>query len=159
MEKSRLAALAACALLLAACSDGLMHASGAWARPAPLGAASAVYLVLQNSTGQDDALLGASTDVARVTELHQSMLMGEGGMEGHHMDGEPAGEPANEIMMMMPVDRVEVSSGDKAILEPGGFHIMLIDLQRELIPGEHFTLILHFENASELEVEVLVAEQ
>lgn len=132
--------LAICILLLSACGPGGVSAHEAWARPAPLGEISAAYLVLQN-TGPADALIGVSTDVAGVAEMHENVRLGAEG---------------DALMMMSPVERIALPSGGEVVLEPGGYHVMLFDLQRELVVGEYFTLLLQFEHAGTVHVEVSI---
>jgi len=132
--------LAACVLLLSACGEGELYVGGAWARPAPAGGLAAVYFLLGNGTSQADALLSASTQAARVTEMHRSMSMGD----------------ESDAMIMTPIDRVDLAAGQQVAFEPGGYHLMLFDLQQDLVEGDQFTLIMHFEQAGELEVDVKV---
>ena len=114
----------------------------AWARPADTtGAArSAVYFMLRNEGGTSGRLVDARADVARVVEIHQSFE--EGG-----------------VMRMRPVaGGVEVGPGEAVAFEPGGYHLMLIDLQRPLAPRDTFPLTLTFEPGGEREVDVEVRE-
>lgn len=136
--------LSVCLFALAACAAGSLHAYEAWARPTPRGDIAAVYLLMHNDTLGDDALKGASTDAARVVEMHGNTSMGTGEAES---------------MMMMPVERVELPAGQEVVFEPGGLHLMLIDLQDDLNLGDRFTLVLHFEHGADLEVEVTVDER
>jgi len=132
--------LATCVLLLSACGEGELYVGGAWARPAPAGGLAAVYFLMGNGTSQADALLSASTQAARVTEMHRSMSMGD----------------ESDAMIMTPIDRVDLAAGQQVAFEPGGYHLMLFDLQQDLVEGDQFTLIMHFEQAGELEVDVKV---
>lgn len=116
---------------------------GAWARPADTtGAArSAAYFTLRNRGEEPERLVGVRTGIARVAEVHQSLAE----------DG---------VMRMRPVSGgVEVAPGTAVAFEPGGYHVMLIDLQRPLRPGDRFALVLRLEPAGEREVEVEVRER
>jgi len=108
-----------------------------WARasagPAPNGAA---YLTVQNA-GEADRLVAVSGDVAERVELHT-----------HRME--------NNVMQMRQVDAIDVPAGGAATLQPGGLHVMLIGLKQPLKEGEHFPLVLTFEKAGEVSVEVTV---
>lgn len=115
---------------------------GAWARAAARDAAgrggsSAVYLVVRNRSSHNDALLGARSDVADAVEMHRS-FMDQG------------------MMRMEPVGRVMVPARGTLTLEPGGLHIMLIGLRRDLTEGAHLTLTLQFERAGPVTVQVPV---
>jgi copper(I)-binding protein len=143
MKKLPFASLAACTLMLAACGTGSLQVADAWARPAPASELSAAYFTVRNGTGEADMLIGASTDAAGATELHTSM---------------PASDGESGMMTMMPVERVEVPAGGEVAFEPGGYHVMLFDLQQELVVGDHFTMTLHFAVAGDVDVDVHVAE-
>jgi copper(I)-binding protein len=125
------------ALALGGCGGGSAEAitvSDPWVRASPsMARAGAAYMVLANHTNQDDRLLSAVCDAAATVELHESRE--EGGM-----------------MSMMPVQAITVPANGQAELKPGGLHIMLIDLNRELVEGESVTLTLNFERAGAVTV-------
>lgn len=152
---------------------------GAWARPSAEGAmTSAVYLTLRNTGDQDDALVAASTDVARKAELHETKAVEPaGGMEGSmKMEGKAEGKAETHdhngaaaaggmamdmggtAMQMRPVDRLPVPAGGSVELKPGGLHVMLMDLKRKLAVGDHFQLTLRFEKSGEKTVDVEVRQ-
>ncbi|TQF76871.1 copper chaperone PCu(A)C [Elioraea sp. Yellowstone] len=108
-----------------------------WARASLAGRNSAAYMTIVNHTAARDELVAASTPVAKVVELHTHLM--EGG-----------------VMRMRPVRAIEVNAGEPAVLRPGGLHVMLIDLTRDLKPGETIPLTLSFRNSGERTVEVPV---
>ncbi|MEZ5181952.1 MAG: copper chaperone PCu(A)C [Acidimicrobiales bacterium] len=55
-------------------------------------------------------------------------------------------------MTMQPVDSIELPAGEEVSLEPGGYHIMLLDLVAPLEVGDTFEITLTFENAGEVTV-------
>jgi copper(I)-binding protein len=115
-----------------------------WVRPAPIeGGNGAAYMVIQNGTDSDDALLSAESDIADSVEIHESMMA----------------EDEGEMMSMQPVDRIDVPAGGSAELAPGGYHIMLIGMHQQLAEGDTVALTLHFENAGTVSVEAPVKEQ
>jgi copper(I)-binding protein len=110
-----------------------------WARAsAPMQKNGAAYLAIVNHGGQADRLVGAAGDVAAMVELHTSAVDAQG------------------IATMRPVDGVDVPAGGEAKLEPGGTHVMLMDLRRPLAEGASFPLELRFERAGTVTVEVVV---
>ena len=111
-----------------------------WARPGFQGDNSAVYLVINNATDQGDGLIGASSDVAAATEIHLSKMDAEGTMSMERQD--LVGIPANEVVE----------------LAPGGLHVMLVDLVKDLNVGDTFDLILEFQRAGDVVVEVEVKQ-
>ncbi len=81
--------------------------------------------------------------------------MGDMGDTSTTMEGMPSGM---EGMMMRPIDRLELPADEEVALEPGGYHVMLIDLVEPLVAGETFELSLQFENAGEQTITVEVRE-
>lgn len=122
----------------------------AWARPSTRaamsgemgqsahggGATSAVFFVLANEGRAGDALVGAGVapDLAGAAEVHETTM--EGG-----------------VARMQPVQRVEVPAGGRVEFKPGGYHIMLLDVKREIKAGDRVRLTLRFETSGELPVE------
>jgi hypothetical protein len=62
------------------------------------------------------------------------------------------------MMEMRPVEEIPVAAGELVALEPGGYHIMLLDLGEPLEVGDQFEVTLTFEQAGELDVTVEVRE-
>lgn len=128
-----------------------LEVTGAWARTSPaLATAGAVYLVVENPTGSDDALVGAAVDpsIAATVELHQTTAdEPDDPMPG---DGPMPGGPG--MMRMTPVDEIPVPAGGAAVLEPGGYHIMLLDLAAPLEVGSTIEVTLTFAGAGEVQV-------
>jgi copper(I)-binding protein len=101
---------------------------------------SAVYLELLNEGRADDRLVGASTRVARSTEIHESRVE----------DG---------VMRMRPVGGVAVPAGGHVALEPGGLHIMLIGVTRSLAAGDTIDVTLTFATSPPLRIPVPVQQR
>jgi copper(I)-binding protein len=136
-----LAAASACAQG----SDAKILVEDAWARRAPMmdgdskagSGNGAVYAVLVNGGTQPDALVGAASDAAAAVEIHESYRdMG--------------------MMMMRPVRKIDVPAGKKVEMKPGGFHIMLVNLKRELKAGQVVSLTLQFDKAGKIPVSAVV---
>jgi len=107
--------------------------------PAPAGDQAAVYLTVVDAGGSGDRLVGAASDVAGGAMLHET----------RHREGR---------MGMTPVEAFEVPPGGALVLRPGGGHVMLHGLRRELAPGDRVGLELVFEKAGRIRVEVPVVE-
>jgi copper(I)-binding protein len=109
-----------------------------FARATPPGARSGgVYLSVENKGDRTDRLLTVSTPVAGTAVLPQ-MVMDAG------------------VMRMRAVAGVDVKPGDRLVLQPGAYHVMLTDLKRPLQAGETFPLTLGFEKAGSIKVDVEV---
>jgi len=133
-------AAVATSLLLAACAGTAGSPSITVSdirAPAPAGPNGAVYLTLRNDGDGDDRLVSASSDAAGNVEIHESTMT----------DG---------TMSMRQVDGVDIPAGGEAVLETGGFHIMLIDVRDDLAEGDTFDLTLAFETSDDQTVEAQV---
>ncbi len=130
------------ALLLTACGKqaGEIEAKDAWIRPAMQAENSAMYMLLQNHTSQDDELVDASSGVADMVELHKSMM------------------DSNGTMQMMHQDSVPLSAGAEVEFAPGGLHIMFTGLKRDLKAGDRVEVVLHFKNHADIPLTVPVQD-
>lgn len=105
------------------------------------GAVSAAYMVIQNDSDTDVTLISAATDAASIVEIHETTV------------------DENEVMRMRELpDGLTVPAGEQAELVPGGYHVMLIDLTRELNPGDSVTLTLAFADGQSLTVDAPVMD-
>jgi copper(I)-binding protein len=113
-----------------------LHVLRPWAR-ASTGSTGAVYLTIENHGERPDALLSASSPVAKKVQLHVTTQ--DGG-----------------VMKMRPIDALEIAPAAKVTLEPGHYHLMLFDIGEPLRAGSSFPLVLKFRNAGELPITVSV---
>src|SRR6056297_2052518 len=75
------------------------------------------------------------------------------------MEGTTEPTPDGFAMMgMREIDALDVPAGETVSLEPGGYHLMLLELADDLVPGESFDLTLEFADAGEVTVTVEVRE-
>jgi len=81
-------------------------------------------------TGKSNArLVGATSPIAKTVEVHNMKV-------------------ENGIMKMFPVDGIDLPAGKPVKLAPGGYHVMLMDLQKPLNAGDKVPLKLTFEMAN-----------
>ena len=107
-----------------------LYVADAWTRESPmLELAGAAYMVIHNDTDTDDALVGATSPAAEFVELHLSAMDDEG------------------MMSMNQVGEIPVPAHAVAVLKPGSYHIMLIDLVEPLTEGGEVELTLEFATA------------
>lgn len=126
-----------------------IRAESAWARRAPMlgdtapsGAASdrgngAVYATVVNAGQTADVLVAGASEAADAVELHES----------YEMSG---------MMMMRPAPKFEIPAGGRLEMKPGGYHLMLLRLKRDLKPGERIKVALTFEKAGQVSVDAEV---
>jgi periplasmic copper chaperone A len=114
--------------------------SHAWARAMPAGAKTgAAYLTIKNSGKEGDRLVGVSSPVAGMAQLHTEIN-------------------DNGVMKMRPLSGIDLKPGSTTVLKPGGMHIMLMDLKQPLKQGQSFPLTLDFAKSGKKEVQVSVAK-
>lgn len=118
---------------------------GVWARAAGRGHNSAVYMDIANNGANDIAFISASADVADRVEIHETT------MELTVVDGK-----VSQIMRMGQIERLVVPAGGTAALRPGGLHVMLLGLTRELEEGDSFSLTLYTEDGDSVVLDVPV---
>lgn len=128
------------ALLFSACGpEQGIEVRDAWTRPAAQGENGAVYFVIHNQGSQADALTGASSDVAEAVEIHESKMSGD-------------------VMQMQKLDSVPLEGSAEITFAPGGLHIMLVGLQRDLQVGDEIEITLHFTSFEDIRLAVPVSD-
>ena len=109
-----------------------------YARAVPEGQPnSAAFMVLQNNTDKDRALVNAKSNISNFVELHTHRK--EAGM-----------------MRMRRVKQIDIKANSKTILKPGGLHVMFIDLKHQLNKGDKVDLELVFDNGDTTKLSVPV---
>ncbi|WP_404418602.1 copper chaperone PCu(A)C [Marinospirillum sp.] len=98
---------------------------------------SAAFMELHNQGSEQRALVAASSPVSEVVELHTHTKV----------DG---------VMQMRRVESIEVPAEGKTLLEPGGLHLMLINLKETLTPGSQVEVTLTLDDGSQIELSVPV---
>ena len=92
---------------------------------------SAAFMILHNHGMKERTVIAAHSDVADAAELHNHIM--EDGM-----------------VKMRRVDAIVVPGHAEVALKPGGLHIMLIGLNRNLEVGKKVTLELEFADGERL---------
>ena len=109
-----------------------------WVRAVPpVSTMSAAFMKVRNAGDEDDYLIGARSEVSKITEIHTTVM--EDGM-----------------MKMRRMKEVKVPAGGLVEFKPMGKHIMLIDLKRPLKAGEKIRITLIFKKSGEITVEAPV---
>ena len=92
---------------------------------------------MQLSASRDTRLVEARSPVAGKVEIHE-MSMDQG------------------VMRMRPISGVDLAAGKTVELKPGGYHVMLLDLNQQLKEGETvpLTLVLEAKDRKRETVEV-----
>lgn len=148
--------------------DDMPAISDAWARASADGQANGAAYMTITGGDRDDRLIGAavSPEVAARAEVHETVMADDGdtdmanggtgssgtGMSGTGMSG------MGGTMTMREVDAIDIPAGEDVALEPGGYHVMLMELVEPLVAGDQFDLTLTFEQAGDVTVTLEVRE-
>lgn len=133
--------------------------SAIWVRAtAPKAETGAAYLTISSATG--DKLLEASvpSDIAGRAELHETTAHDDAMSDSESMESDDEQMSSGEGMMMRKVDAIEIPANEDVKLEPGGFHVMLFDLKKQIKVGDTIDLRLTFEKAGLLTVAATAKE-
>jgi copper(I)-binding protein len=133
--RARLAAVLIALPFAASADETGIQIEHAWSRPT-VGREGVIYLTITD-TGGPDTLVGITTPVAAMAELHQSF-------DDHG------------VMKMRPVAALPIEPRKPITLAPGGYHIMLAGLKQPLQQGDRFTVTLRFATAGPVTATVTV---
>jgi copper(I)-binding protein len=155
-------------LVASACSDSKsstksftkagITVSDVWARESATATGNgAAYFTLENTSDKVDKLSSASvsSSFAKSAQIHETMMEGSPTtMDSMSPSTTVAGSAG--MMAMQEVDSVTIPAGGTVAFEPGGYHVMLIDLAAPLKAGDTFTMSLDFMNAGVVQVTATV---
>ena len=132
----------AAALLISAASlpawAANISVTDAWARATMPGQpVSGAYMQIQSDA--DARLVGVSSPAVPRVEVHEMK-----------MDG--------DVMRMREVKAIDLPKGKTVSLEPGGFHIMLMNLPKPIAAGDIIPLILTVESGGKRQTVEVKAE-
>ena len=120
--------------LPASAADGKIVVSDPYIRLAPPRApAIAAYMVIKNPGLTDRRLVKAASPIAKSVELHE-----------HRNE--------NNVMRMREVRSIVIKAGEQTELRPGGYHLMLIGVDKPLKEGENVVITLRFDDGSIKEI-------
>lgn len=92
------------------------------------------FLTIANGSEADDRLIAASSAIAGRMEIHEMV-----------MDG--------DVMAMRALEEgLPIRAGQTVALQPGGYHLMFMDLTGPLVEGETVDVTLTFEDAGQITV-------
>lgn len=122
---------------LAAAADNV-SVDNPYVRLAPPSApTTGAFMVIRNTGDKDIKVLKAENPASKVTELHNHI--NEGG-----------------VMKMRQVPAIDIKAKGEALLQPGGLHVMLIDLKAPLKEGDVVPITLSFDDGSSKKVDAKV---
>lgn len=122
---------------IATAAHAAPQVQAAWSRPAAAGTTGAGFMVLANPGKTPDALVSASSPIAREVQIHQSSM-------------------ANGVASMRRLDRVPLPAGERVTFKPGGYHLMFMGLTRPLGVGDKAPVTLVFASGAKVEATFVV---
>jgi copper(I)-binding protein len=109
----------------------------AWMRKAPGSDTAAVYLVLRNTSVQPVIVIGVSSPVASHVMVHETSTSGgQSRMRAH--------------------EKLVIAPGQTIAFKPGGMHVMLSGLKKNITIGQTVPLILLLANGGQVQVAAVV---
>lgn len=111
-------------------SDGI-EIENVWARPGREGGTTAIYMTILNGSSETDTLISLSSPVSGMAEIHETYE--EEGMMG-----------------MRSAETVIVPARGILSLEPGGLHVMLMQLNRALAEGDSIEFTAEFVHGGQI---------
>ena len=97
------------------------------------------FVTITNNGASDDRLIAAASPAAGEVQLHEMAMEGD-------------------VMKMRELpEGIPVPAGETVSLQPGGLHMMFMQLTGPLVEGTRFPVTLTFEKAGTVTVELSVA--
>ena len=97
----------------------------------------AAFATITNTTNQMITIVDAHSEIAGRTEIHE-MAMDEG------------------IMKMRKLPQLQIPAKTDSLLEPGGNHIMFMELKEPLVAGSEISVSLEFADGVQQEITIPV---
>jgi copper(I)-binding protein len=100
---------------------------------------SAAFMQITNGDKSDHSLVAAESSAAKIVELHTHIQ-------------------ENGMMKMRKIEKIDLPAGQTVELKPGALHVMLIDLNGDLKPGDQVELTLIYDNGEKTKITAPVKE-
>ena len=111
--------------------------TNSWMRPAPESFNTAFYCTVVNSGDQPDTLYKASSDISDDVQIHETYRK-------------------DDMMGMRPVKHLVIAPHDSVVFKPGSYHVMVMNLKRDVSAGQTENVSLFFKSAGEVKVQAVV---
>jgi copper(I)-binding protein len=109
----------------------------AWVRTGAEGLNSALYFKIENNTDRPDTLYEVTSDIARHIMMHETYKK-------------------NDMMGMREIKDIVIKPGSSVEFKPGGYHVMLMELNKDLKEGNETNFTLLFKLAGEINIKAKV---
>lgn len=98
-----------------------------------IGVDSAAYMVIQNNTALPQEIVSITSDASEAAEIHRTVV-------------------TNGIAQMEPLDDLTLQPNATLELKPGGNHLMLEGLKRNLYVGDSVKITISFKSGDQITV-------
>ena len=104
-----------------------------WLRPSAKKMTTALYFTIVNETDEPDTLYSVESDISEKIEIHETYSSGD-------------------MMGMREIRLIVIEAGNEVKLEPGGKHIMIMKLIRDINIDDVVHFKLYFKNAELIKI-------
>jgi periplasmic copper chaperone A len=125
--------------LLSAPGDSI-QVKDAWIRPADTGMNSALYFKMVNESDKADTLYKVTLEDAGMVMIHESYKKGD-------------------MMAMRMVNDIVIKPHSTFELKPGGFHIMLMMLKKDLKKDDEKEFELYFKSGKKIKEKAVIKDK
>jgi len=105
----------------------------AWMRPSSEKMATALYFTIENNGTKADTLFKVDCDLVEKVEIHETYSQGD-------------------MMGMRKVDFIIIDGRSSFELKPGGYHVMLMKLKKDISNEDEEKFTLYFKQAGKLKI-------
>jgi len=114
-------------------SEDTIKIKNAWMRPSSEKMATALYFTIENRSEDADTLFKVDSDLAERVEIHETYSQ-------------------DDMMGMRKVEFIIIDGKSSFELKPGGYHVMLMKLKKDVINGDKENFVLRFKQAGEINI-------
>ncbi|MCH7723123.1 MAG: copper chaperone PCu(A)C [Bacteroidetes bacterium] len=118
-------------LILFYSQGNILQVKNQWLRPGAKGMGTALYFEVENPTDKPDTLYKITSDISSMIQLHETYAK-------------------DELMGMREVGEFVIEPESSLELKPGGYHIMVMKLKRDIKKSDEIEFKLHFKNAGSI---------
>jgi copper(I)-binding protein len=109
----------------------------AWVRTGAEGLNSALYFKIENNSDRPDTLYKVTSDIAQHIMMHETYKK-------------------NDMMGMREIKNIAVKPGSSVEFKPGGYHVMLMELNKDLKEGNEINFTLLFKLSGKINIKAKV---
>ena len=117
--------------------SGHVKINDAWVRPGGKDMNTALYFKVINGSDTADSLLSVTSSIADIVQIHETYMKGE-------------------MMGMRMIAGIAIGPHSTVECKPGGYHVMVIGLKKDLRKNDTAEFTLHFKNAGDITAKATV---